>query len=241
MLREEQIMMLQETLGRLSIKADETVSSRFLMFYDMLCERNRVMNLTAITEYPDVLEKHFLDSLSLVKVLDVSGKSVIDLGTGAGFPGIPLKIVFPDTEMLLADSLKKRILFLDEVIEKCSLQKIRTVHGRAEDLGKKGSQLREEFEVCVSRAVANLSSLSEYCLPFVHVGGCFVAYKSGDCETEINRAAKAIRILGGEVENTCSFMLPGTDLKRTLVVIRKNSPTPLKYPRKAGLPGKQPL
>lgn len=237
----EQIRMLRETLERLPLKLDDGMCERLFLFYSMLIEKNKVMNLTAITEYEEVLEKHFLDSLSLVRVCEPGGKRILDLGTGAGFPGIPLKIVFPDTRMVLADSLQKRLRFLDEVIEACELKDVETVHGRAEDLAKTGSALRESFDLCVSRAVANLSSLSEYCLPFVKTGGCFAAYKSGDAAEEISQAQRAVKILGGEIEQVDTFTLPGTTLGRTLVLIRKTKASPRKYPRKAGLPGKQPL
>ena len=237
----QQVEKLRETLERLPLEINDEMCEKLLLFYSMLIEKNKVMNLTAITQYEEVLEKHFLDSLSLIKVCDPTGKRILDLGTGAGFPGIPLKIVFPDTEMVLADSLQKRLRFLDDVIESCELNKIRTVHGRAEDLGKAGSELRESFDLCVSRAVANLSSLCEYCLPFVKTGGCFAAYKSGGADEEIDQAKKAIHILGGKLENNYSFTLPGTDMGRTLILIRKIRNTPRIYPRKAGLPGKQPL
>ena len=221
---------------------------QFLTYYEMLAEWNQKMNLTAITEFEDVMKKHFVDSLSLAKVygaaessqlepvLMTSPMSVIDVGTGAGFPGLALKIAFPDLKMTLLDSLNKRILFLDAVIEKLSLSGVNTVHGRAEDFAKPG-QLRESFDLCVSRAVANLSVLSEYCLPFVKQGGTFVSYKS----EKIGAAGKAISILGGKLEKQIEFMLPDSDIYRNLVVIKKLKATPKKYPRKAGLPTKEPL
>ncbi len=238
---DNRVVELRDTLQRLPLQVTDEMCEQLLSFYAQLIKKNEVMNLTAITEYQEVVEKHFLDSLSLIYVCDPAGKRVLDLGTGAGFPGIPLKIVFPDTSMVLADSLQKRLRFLQEVIENCHLQEIETVHGRAEDLGKVNAPWRESFDVCVSRAVANLSSLSEYCLPFVKVGGCFVSYKSGDAQEETKQAEKAIRILGGKIEQTKTFQLPGTELGRTLILIRKIKATPKQYPRKAGLPGKQPL
>lgn len=225
---------------------------QFLTYYEMLAEWNQKMNLTAITEFEDVMKKHFVDSLSLAKVygaaessqlepvLMTSPMSVIDVGTGAGFPGLALKIAFPDLKMTLLDSLNKRILFLDAVIEKLSLSGVNTVHGRAEDFAKPG-QLRESFDLCVSRAVANLSVLSEYCLPFVKQGGTFVSYKSEKISEEIGAAGKAISVLGGKLEKQIEFMLPDSDIYRNLVVIKKLKATPKKYPRKAGLPTKEPL
>ena len=204
-------------------------------------EWNKVMNLTGITEYQEVVEKHFLDSLSIVKVMDMDqAERVIDIGTGAGFPGIPLKIAFPKLDIVLLDSLNKRIRFLDHVIEELGLEGIRTIHGRAEDYARDG-KYRERFDLCVSRAVANLSSLSEYCLPYVKVGGRFVSYKSGDIEEEVNDASKAIALLGGKKERIEKFQLPDTDIQRSFVVIGKTKNTQKRYPRKAGMPTKEPL
>lgn len=225
----------------LGISLTQRQAGQFLSYYEFLTEKNKVMNLTAITKYDEVVTKHFLDSLLIVKAVDLSGvSSVMDLGTGAGFPGIPLKIAFPDLNITLADSLQKRIHFLDECIQLCGLEKIRTIHGRAEDLGRDGA-LRESYDLVVSRAVANLSSLSEYCLPFVKVGGRFVAYKSAAIEEEFHEAEKAVRILGGRSVPPVTETIPGTDLKRSFVIIEKKAPTPKKYPRKAGTPGKDPI
>lgn len=214
---------------------------QFILYYEYLVEKNKVMNLTAITEFEDVVIKHFLDSLAVVKIIDMKKVSkVLDLGTGAGFPGVPLKIVFPETEFLLLDSLNKRILFLNDVIEKCQLKKVAAIHGRAEDLAKK-REYREAFDLCVSRAVANLSSLSEYCLPYVRIGGKFISYKSINIDIELRNAATAIKILGGGDVRKTDFQLPQTQIDRTLISISKIEKTPLKYPRKAGLPSKEPL
>lgn len=207
----------------------------------MLTEWNQYMNLTAITEYDDVMKKHFIDSISLCRAYDVYKKvSCIDVGTGAGFPGLALKIAYPELQITLLDSLNKRIQFLDAVIEKLALTGIETIHGRAEDYAKPG-KLREKYDLCVSRAVANLSTLSEYCIPFVKKGGCFISYKSEKIIEEIKAAENAISILGGEIKTQVEFMLPDSDIYRNLFVIEKKKETPKKYPRKAGLPGKDPL
>lgn len=225
----------------LGIHLDESQVQQFLIYYEMLTEWNQFMNLTAITEYEEVMKKHFIDSISLCKAFNVSdGISCIDVGTGAGFPGLALKIAYPGLRMTLLDSLNKRIQFLDAVIEKLSLSGIETIHGRAEDFAKPG-KLRESYDLCVSRAVANLSTLSEYCLPFIKEGGYFISYKSEKIAEEMETARNAISILGGEIKKQVEFMLPDSDIYRNLFVIEKKRKTPVKYPRKAGLPGKEPL
>ena len=235
----------EKGLEQLSITLSGEQKQQFLTYYEYLVEKNKVMNLTAITEYEEVITKHFLDSLAVVKTScfkpeKLAGKRLIDIGTGAGFPGIPLKIAFPKLEILLLDSLNKRINFLNEVTEMLGLTKINTVHGRAEDYAKQ-KEYRESFDFCVSRAVANLSTLSEYCIPFVKQGGCFISYKSGSVDQELIQAEKAVKILGGQREEVVRFSLADTDMDRSFVVIRKAKPTPKKYPRKAGLPSKEPL
>lgn len=224
-----------------NIELSKIQEQQLLTYYKMLVEWNSFMNLTAITEFEDVFEKHFLDSISLVTVYDISEKhSIIDIGTGAGFPGLVLKIMFPNIEITLMDSLNKRIKFLDAVIENLGLQHVNTIHGRCEDLARKEG-FREKFDVCVSRAVANLRTLSEYALPFVKVGGQFISYKSEKLAEELASAENAISLLGGKVKTQKSFYLPETDIFRNLLVIDKMSKTDKRFPRKAGVPAKEPL
>ena len=231
----------EKDLEAFQIKLTDEQIKQFIRYYELLIEWNEFMNLTAITEYDEVMKKHFVDSLSLIKAFDVSKEStVIDVGTGAGFPGLALKIAYPNLNVTLLDSLNKRINFLNEVILQLGLKGIETVHGRAEDFAKPG-KLREKFDLCVSRAVANLSTLSEYCLPYVKVGGKFIAYKSEKMEEEINLANKAINILGGKIDKFEEFYLPESDIYRNLIVIDKKKETAKRFPRKAGLPSKEPI
>lgn len=225
----------------LDIELSDKQYQQFLTYYELLIEKNKVMNLTAITEYEKVIEKHFLDSLSLVKTTDLKKNiHVLDLGTGAGFPGIPLKIAFPNLNILLLDSLNKRINFLKEVIDELHLENIEAVHGRAEEMARK-KEYRENFDICVSRAVANLASLSEYCIPFVKPGGYFISYKSGEIEEELEQSQKAIKVLGAGMKEVQKFQLPNTEMNRSFIVIEKVKATPKAYPRKAGIPAKNPI
>ncbi len=231
----------QKILEKWEIPFSSEQQEQFVTYYKMLVEKNKVMNLTAITEFDEVLDKHFLDSIALAQYVDLTKSiSLIDLGTGAGFPGMPLKIMFPNLKVTLADSLNKRIVFLDEVIGELGLTDIQTVHARAEDLAH-NSDYRERYDHCVSRAVANLSSLSEYCLPFVRIGGTFISYKSGEIEEELAAAKKAIFLLGGQFDQVIPFQLEGTDLGRSFVLIKKDKKTAKTYPRKSGMPTKKPL
>lgn len=233
--------MLTEKVKELSIVLNDKQIQQFEQYYNILVEWNKVMNLTAITEYEEVVEKHFLDSLTIVNAIHVEKiETLIDVGTGAGFPGIPLKIAFPHLKVTLLDSLNKRIKFLNEVIDLLELNDIKAIHGRAEDYAKQ-AEYREQYDICVSRAVANLATLSEYCLPYVKVDGLFVPYKSVEIDEELKSSEKAVSILGGKVEEVVKFQLPGTDIGRSFVKIHKIKETKKKYPRKAGMPTKEPL
>ena len=237
----KEMLYLKDSAAKMGIELSDLHLEQFDTYYEMLVEKNKVMNLTAITELEEVVQKHFLDSISLIKVEKLNQDiSIIDLGTGAGFPGIPLKIAFPELEICLADSLNKRVLFLNEVIEELGLKKISAVHGRAEELARQKGY-REQFDLCVSRAVANLATLSEYCLPFVKVGGAFIPYKSGKIDEELEQGTKAIESLGGSIADVIRFELTGADADRSLVVIEKIAKTAKKYPRKAGVPSKEPI
>lgn len=237
---------LTEICEKINIDITDKQVSQFSTYYEMLIEKNKVMNLTAITEKEDVIVKHFIDSVAIIPYLKekqiLSGKdiSIIDIGTGAGFPGIPLKIMLPDVNVTLLDSLNKRVGFLNEVINELDLKKISAIHGRAEDIAVDNTH-REKYDLCVSRAVANLSTLSEYCLPFVKVGGYFISYKAGDSEEEINKSKNAIKLLGGKINKVEDFILPESDACRVFVMIKKLESTNKKYPRKAGVPSKKPL
>ena len=228
----------------LGISIDERILSSLDLYYKNLIEWNAVMNLTAITEEKDVYEKHFLDSLTITKIVSREtldqGCTLLDMGTGAGFPGLPIAIVFPNVKVILMDSLNKRIKFLEDTVQKLGLTNVTCIHARAEELAK-NKNYREKQDICWSRAVANLATLSEYCLPFVKKGGYFVSYKTEQVQSEIEQSRKAIKVLGGDHVETVFFTLPGTDYQRSLVKIEKVSATPSRYPRKAGTPGKEPI
>lgn len=225
------------------IELSDKQVEQFDIYYKMLIEKNKVMNLTAITELDEVITKHFIDSIALVSVypkIKEQTISVLDLGTGAGFPGLPLKIVFPHLNITLMDSLNKRVKFLQSVINELGLCGISAVHGRAEEFARNTSY-REQFDLCVSRAVANLSTLSEYCIPFVKPDGMFISYKAADVEEEVNCAAKAIQVLGGKLTAVKKLTLPDSDIERSFVIIDKIKSTSKAYPRKAGTANKEPI
>ena len=232
----------QRNLDSIGVSLNDVQLEQLDKYYELLVEWNSFMNLTGITEYEEVMLKHYLDSLVLK--LPVNGTDshikLIDVGTGAGFPGIPLKIAFPNLQVTLFDSLNKRIKFLQDVIEALNLNEISAVHGRAEE-GARDKAMREKYDFVVSRAVANMAVLSEYCIPFVKVGGYFIPYKTGTVEEEITQGKKAIQILGGKIEKVEKLMLPDSDISRSFVFIRKEKQTPKAYPRKAGTASKQPL
>lgn len=228
-------------LDQIGISISNRQIEQFIMYYDLMIEKNKVMNLTSITEPQEVIDKHFVDSLAIHKIYELSKNlSVIDIGTGAGFPGIPLKIAFPQIQIVLLDSLNKRIKFLNDVVEKLELENVTCIHGRSEDMARK-PEYREKFDLCVSRAVANLSTLSELCIPFVKIGGTFISYKAGNCNEEIENARNAVDRLGGKIKGVTEFSLPGTEFERVFVEIDKVKNTSKKYPRKAGIPSREPL
>lgn len=226
-------------LMALNLKLDDSQIKNFYDFMNLLIEKNKVMNLTGITEPKEVILKHFIDSLTVLKYIN-ENDNIIDVGTGAGFPGIPLKIAENSLETTLLDSLNKRINFLNEVIEKINLNKVKTIHGRAEDFGQ-DFKYREKYDVAVSRAVAPLNVLLEYMLPFVKVGGKCICMKGSNCDEEIENSRKAIEILGGKIEEIKKFNLPNSDNNRTIFIIKKVQKMSRQYPRKAGIPTKNPL
>ena len=232
---------IKEVFDKMHIELPDGALELLNRYYEMLIDTNKVMNLTTITEYSEVVIKHFADSAAIGCITDMNGNiDLIDVGTGAGFPGIVLKIVYPQLSVVLLDSLNKKVNFLKNVITELGLTGISAIHGRAEDIAR-NKDYREKFDLCVSRAVANMSSLSEYCLPFVKVGGRFIPYKADGCDEEVKTASKAVNILGGKIRKIESYVIPDTDICRKFVVIDKLRNTSAKYPRKAGLPTKEPL
>ncbi len=231
--------LLHKSLETLPLVLTEEQAALFVRFHDLLVEANRTMNLTTVTEWSDAVFTHYADSLSAVLIHDFSkDQKVLDVGTGAGFPGIPLAICHPGTSFILLDSLNKRVRFLEEASERLGLQNVRAIHGRAEELARDPAH-REAYDCVVSRAVASMNVLSEYCIPYVNLNGVFLAYKTEKAREEIRQAKKAVAVLGGAIEEERSFNLNGAD--RLLVAVRKQKKTPAPYPRKAGTPGKSPI
>ena len=229
----------EKYLAKMNISLLKEQYGQFYAYMELLIEWNEKMNLTAITEPKEIILKHFVDSLTIAKYVE-EGKSIIDMGTGAGFPGIPIKIYRKDVKAVLADSLNKRIKFLDEVIDKLKLENVETIHCRAEELGK-NKQYREKFDYATSRAVANLSTLSEYLMPFVKLNGKCIFMKTIEVEEELEKAKKAIKTLGGKIEKVDKFEIPESDLGRSIIIVKKEKITPSKCPRKPGTPAKEPL
>lgn len=239
MKKEEFKREFEKYLEKMSISLNKEQYDQFYAYMVLLIEWNEKINLTAITEPQEIILKHFVDSLTIAKYIE-EGKTIIDMGTGAGFPGIPLKIYRNDVKVVLADSLNKRIKFLNEAIEKLQLKNIETIHCRAEELGK-NKEYREKFDYATSRAVANLSTLSEYLLPFVKLNGSGIFMKTMEIDEELENAKKAIKILGGRIEKVNKFEIPESDLGRSIIIVKKEKQTPSKYPRKPGTPAKEPL
>ena len=229
---------LKDGFEALELPFTEEMSERFRKYYDYLTEKNAVMNLTAITGEEETARLHFLDCVALSSVYDFSGASVIDVGTGAGFPGLPLKIAVPDIPLTLLDSHKKRMAFLEETCSKLNLKDVHCISERAEETT---SDIGGSFDIAVSRAVARLNILCELCMPFVHVGGVFIAMKGPDCADELAEASKAISILGGKGSEIKKYTIPGTDITHSAVIIEKIRPTPPDYPRQFGRIKKAPL
>lgn len=231
---------LKNNADILGISLSDKKLNQFEQFYQMLIETNKTLNLTAITEMHEVVLKHFIDSIAISSYVNLSEKEVIDVGTGAGFPGIPLAILYPETEFVLMDSLKKRLNFIETVIKQIELKNVKTIHGRAEDLGQ-DILYREKFDFCVSRAVASLPVLLELCTPFVKVEGKFISYKSGLLKEELEQSKKALSILHCSLEKQYEYRIPDTDFYRVLAVFQKNKTLEKKYPRQAGKPKRNPL
>ena len=230
---------LKEMLLKIEIELNKIQIQQFYKYMELLLEWNEKINLTAIIDPKEIILKHFVDSLTISKYIEKNAY-LVDVGTGAGFPGIPLKIYREDINMVLVDSLNKRINFLNEVINELGLEKIETVHGRAEEFGR-NKKYREKFDISTSRAVANMSTLSEYLMPCIKKDGLVIAMKGSEVEMELEKAKKAIEILGGQLLKTEKFELPNSDIKRNIVLIKKGKETPIKYPRKPGTPVKEPL
>lgn len=230
---------MQERGKKININFTVEQLEKFYRYMELLIEWNEKMNLTAITEPNEIIDKHFIDSLTILKYIK-ENESIVDMGTGAGFPGIPLKIILENNKIVLVDSLNKRLLFLQELIKELNLKNVETIHSRAEDFGQ-NKNYRECFDIATSRAVANLSTLSEYLIPLVKIDGKCICMKAGNADEEISQAKKAIKILGGDIKQIEKFTIPSTDIERTIIIIHKQHKTTNGYPRKAGIPSKNPI
>lgn len=237
--KEKFYIKMKEKAKELHIDLSVEQMDKFYRYMDLLIEWNQKMNLTAITEPEEIIVKHFIDSLTILKYIKENEK-IVDMGTGAGFPGIPLSIICEKNKVVLVDSLNKRLVFLQEVIKQLDLKNVETIHARAEDFGQ-NKTYREQFDIATSRAVANLTTLSEYLLPLVKVGGKCICMKASDIEQEVQDAKKAINVLGGTIYQIEKFTLPQSDIGRTIIIIDKNKETANKYPRKPGMPSKEPI
>ncbi len=235
----EQHAYMKSAVSSLGLTPDDDQIDLLLRYYELILDQNQTMNLTRITGFEEAVWKHMVDSLSLIRAADVRKNcKILDLGSGAGFPGIPIKIMFPETEVLMVDSVGKKVRFINRVIEELQLDRALGLHTRAEELAR-DKKYREKYDICVSRAVANLTALSEYCLPFVKTGGMWIAYKGPDCDPELEDAAYAIKTLGGSEAEKVSFQI--NEMDRTLIKVKKIKKTPMQYPRKAGTAAKMPL
>ena len=237
--KEEFYMKMKQKAEEIDIDLNVEQLWKFYSYMELLIEWNEKINLTTIIEPEEIILKHFIDSLTIYKYIEKDNK-VVDVGTGAGFPGIPLKIANPELKITLVDSLNKRLNFLQDVIDKLQLKNVEIIHARAEEFGQ-NKKFREKFDIATSRAVANLSTLSEYLIPLVKLNGKCICMKAGDADQEIEEAKKAINVLGGTIKEVENFMLPQSDIGRTIIIINKEKTTPTKYPRKAGMPSKDPI
>lgn len=232
---------LKNVFEKLNIKFSDDKAAKYEAYMNEILERNQYINLTAITDKDEFIKKHYIDSLLCGDSEEfINADTVIDVGTGGGFPGIPLAIAFPKKKFVLIDSLNKRIKIINELCASLGINNVEAVHGRAEELARR-KNLRENFDICISRAVANMSTLSEYCIPFVKVGGTFIAYKGPDCQEELDEASKAISMLGGDVERIDKPQFEGLPFEHTLIYVKKKENTKSKFPRKAGTPSKEPI
>lgn len=237
--KEEFSKLLKKEMKEIGIEITDKQIEQFFLYMNILLEWNEKINLTAIVEPKEIIQKHFIDSATIVKYLN-NAKNLIDIGTGAGFPGIPIKILKPEIEVVLLDSLNKRILFLKELISKLELKNIKAIHSRAEEAGK-NKEYREKFDIVVSRAVANMSTLSEYTIPFIKIKGIGIYMKGSEVDDELEQSKRAINVLGGKIKTIDKFKLPNSDIKRNNIIIHKIRTTSGKYPRKPGIAKKEPI